>query len=128
MPKDDSLEDSGRCLIGFVYTHDLEDTPKVDNNTNKSQYLSRFVGMEEEQLLPRSNYRNSPQFFLPSPRETVCRHMCDEQRTFQEASFPGRFNCQRLGTELWQRKSLKGFVKKKQLEGKQWLALKSGWE
>lgn len=67
MLKDDSLEDSGRCLISFAYTHDLEDTPKVNNNTNKSQYLSCLVGMEEEKLLPKLTYRNSPQFFSPPP-------------------------------------------------------------
>lgn len=60
IPKDDSLEDSGRCLFGFAYAYDLEDTPKVDNKTNKSQYLPCLVGMEEEQLLPRLTYRNSP--------------------------------------------------------------------
>lgn len=67
MAKNGSLEDSGRCLIGFAYTHDLEDTPKVDNNTNKSQYLSCLVGIEEEQLFSRLTYRNFPQLFSPPP-------------------------------------------------------------
>lgn len=89
------------------------------NKTHNTQHATRtkvnvshsLMGLVEESILPRLNHRNPPQFSSPPGRQFVCCHSWDEQRTLQEAPFPRRFNCQRLGTKKWQRKGLQGFVK-----------------
>lgn len=108
--------------IPFAYIQYLVDISKWDitqNKTHNTEHRTKanvsysFYGMEGESILPRLNHRNPPPFSPPpSPgREFVCWCSWGEQRTSQEAAFPRRFNCQRLGKEMWQRRGLQGFVK-----------------
>lgn len=111
--RDKSLENSGRFLVGFTYTQYLVNTYNVGHiPEQKSIFPIPFWNGRRVSSSQIDPLNLSPVFLSIFPWKRVCLLVnWDEQKTLQEASFPKRFNCNRLGTEMWQRRVLWGLVR-----------------